>query len=179
MAVFFDINGVVEIEPGVEWGIGGVRERDDFITVAATPDWDIDGVIISDVDLEWDIGGVIAFEGEEGGDIGTVYWGHVTGVVEDFARTFLNNWTGTGEISGSGDTEIIKLFPGEYMESEVWELGSGSNATIVRDKYASGSGTPAILYKTATTAGALPSGWTSYTGSFESSGFVQIRVNYS
>jgi hypothetical protein len=50
---------------------------------------------------------------------GTVYWGHVTAVDEDYARTFAGNWTGTGTISGAGNLEVVILAAGEYMESEI------------------------------------------------------------
>jgi hypothetical protein len=54
---------------------------------------------------------------------GTVCWGHDTDVLEDNTRTFADNWTGTGTISGEGDAETICLAPGEYRESEVVYTG--------------------------------------------------------
>jgi hypothetical protein len=54
---------------------------------------------------------------------GTVCWGHETDVLEDNVRTFADNWTGTGTISGEGDAETICLAPGEYRESEVVYTG--------------------------------------------------------
>jgi len=101
----------------------------------------------------------------------------VTGVEEDYARSFANNWTGTGTISGSGDTETILLAAGEYMESEIWQLGVGDNATVVKDKYRTGEGTITIKYKTSQTYGGIAGEeWSTYSTPVSSEGFFQVRI---
>jgi hypothetical protein len=108
---------------------------------------------------------------------GTVYWGHVSAVDEDYARTFAGNWTGTGTISGAGNLEVVILAAGEYMESEIWELGVGDDATIVRDKYRTGSETIDIKYKTSPTiAGIGGLGWTTYSTPVSSQRYFQVRI---
>jgi hypothetical protein len=90
-------------------------------------DVDIDGQTVTDT---WDIGAdeyvVTIIEG-------STCWGHVTGVTQTNVRAF-TNWTGTGTIENSGDTERLKLAPGEYMESEVVNTGAGT-ITIDKDAY--------------------------------------------
>ena len=109
---------------------------------------------------------------------GTVCWGHFTGVLETYARSISGNWTGTGTVSGSGNLETVKLYSGEYMESEIWNLGAGSNAAISANYYRSGvGGEPTIQYRTSPSAG-MSGGWNSYTGTFTSSGYVQIKISY-
>ena len=78
--------------------------------------------------------------------MGTVCWGHSTDVVEDDTRTFSGNWTGDGEIIGSGDSEVIQLDPDEEMISEPWETGT-IDVAIEANKYRDGS-SPTIYYRT-------------------------------
>ena len=111
-----------------------------------------------------------------GSSIGSVCWGHNTSVVEDFIRSFTGTWSGTGEASGSGDSEIITLDESEYLESETWNTGVvtiGINA----NKYNSGTGTPTIKYKTGDTeSNCEADSWHNYSGSFSSDGWVKVRV---
>lgn len=93
-------------------------------------------------------------------------------------RPFQANWTGTGIIYGSGDLERIELNPGEYMESEDWELGA-MTAIINLNKYLSGD-TVIIYWKTASTqAGLVLSAWQPwYGGSFVSEGWIKLRIEF-
>lgn len=107
---------------------------------------------------------------------GSVCWGHVTGVTQDNTRTFTTNWTGTGTISGSGDSETVKLASGEYVESEVVNVGAGST-TITLDDYATGSGSPTVKYKDGDTeANCEADTWNTYSTPFTSQGFVKVRL---
>jgi hypothetical protein len=54
---------------------------------------------------------------------GETTWGHDTGVIETNIRDFAGNWTGTGSITGAGDTEKLCVNAGEYMISEVVNTG--------------------------------------------------------
>ena len=123
---------------------------------------------------------------------GTVSWGQVTGVEEDFTRTFAGNITTspptTGwAVSGSGDEEILYLinFPncGQIVVFEPWYLGVMDNAIINEDKYNTGSGGGGDhwYYRThATKTGLIPLAWNLYNGeSFTSLGWVQIRLIHS
>jgi len=53
---------------------------------------------------------------------GSSCWGHSTDVTQDNTRPLTTNWTGTGSISGSGDSEKIELSSGQYMESEIVQI---------------------------------------------------------
>lgn len=107
---------------------------------------------------------------------GSCCYGHDTSVVEDNIIDFTNHWTGTGVISGSGDSEIITLDVGEYMESEDINFGA-ADCVISADKYQSPSGAPIIKYKTAATqAGLVSESWTVYSDPFTSLGWVKVRV---
>jgi hypothetical protein len=106
-----------------------------------------------------------------------VCWGQDTNVEEDNIRDFSGNWTGTGVISGSGDAEMIELYPGDDMESETWFIGSGS-VMIVEDKYGGGPGAATIQYKTGATKEACEAdSWHNYVGAFNSLNWVKIRVS--
>jgi hypothetical protein len=62
------------------------------------------------------------------------------------------------------------------MESPAWQLGSGPKARIRLNVYDSGDSVT-IKYKTAATAGDLSGNpWTTYSGTFTSSGWVQVRL---
>jgi hypothetical protein len=54
---------------------------------------------------------------------GNTCWGQITGATQLNIRTFSGNWTGTGSVDGTGDNERLKLAPGQYMESEVVQIG--------------------------------------------------------
>jgi hypothetical protein len=108
---------------------------------------------------------------------GTVCWGHDTGVTQTNIRDFSGNWTGTGAISGSGDSEVITLDDGEYMESEIVNIGV-KDIEILIDDYGAGSG-PAetVQYKDgATEAACEADSWHNYTVPFRSAGYVKVRV---
>jgi hypothetical protein len=109
--------------------------------------------------------------------LGSICWGQSAGVTELVKRTF-STWTGTGSSGGSGDEEVLEIHTGEYMECAGYELGLGSYAITV-NKYRAG-GTPVILYKTATTlAGLTSESYTTFSGSFSSLGWVQVRLGSS
>jgi len=99
----------------------------------------------------------------------------VTGVVEDNVQTFLNNWTGTGEIGGAGDAETICMNAGEYMESEVVNTGA-QTVELAQNVYAAGD-TILLRYRHgATQVDCLAAGWNDYTIPFVSLGYVQVRI---
>ena len=107
--------------------------------------------------------------------VGTVCWGHSTSVTQDNIRTFAANWTGTGTISGSGDSESAVLDDAEYLESEVVDSGVGTR-TIALNNYNSGD-TCVIKYRTGASVSACQAAsWSTYSGSFESTGYVQVRI---
>ena len=110
--------------------------------------------------------------------ISSVCWGHDTAVVEDEVRDFNINWTGTGVISSSGDSEVIELEAGDYMESQDWNFGAMLCALQI-DKYGAlgVKGIPTVKYKNAATEGGLSSEpWTLYTTAFACLGWLKIRV---
>ncbi len=107
--------------------------------------------------------------------VGSVCWGHVTGVVEDNVRTFASNWSGTGAIENSGDTERLALEPGEYMESEVDETDI-KTVELLQNNYAAGD-TVLMRYRHgASEVDCLAASWINYTVPFVSLGFVQVRM---
>lgn len=109
--------------------------------------------------------------------VGTITWGHKTSVEEDSARSFLSHWSGTGLISGSGDSEILTLDEGEYEESEVVNVGANEIEIIV-DNYQSGSGpAPVVKYKDGDSeANCEADSWNTYSAPFTSSGYIKVRV---
>lgn len=112
-------------------------------------------------------------------EVGTVCWGHDTGVVEENTKDYTGNWTGTGAISGAGDPELIGLQTGEYMESQDWYLGPCifNSARLRQNVYDPTGDDVTLKYKTAATLAALPgTGWSAYTGPFQSLGWVKIRI---
>jgi len=86
------------------------------------------------------------------------------------------NWTGTGEIIGSGDDEKVELNVGEYMElSSPWNIGSGT-ARIILNKYVVGD-VVTVKYKSGATSEACVSDtWHNYTIPFNQDGWVLIRL---
>jgi len=107
---------------------------------------------------------------------GTVTWGHDTGVVEDKARDFGDDWAGSGEASGSGDAEILVLAGSEYMECTAWHIGSG-NVRLRTDVYDTGKGTPTVYYKQGATKAACEADtWHEYGSAFSCGGWVKIKV---
>lgn len=109
---------------------------------------------------------------------GTTCWGHSTGVTQTNTRTFNTNWTGTGAISGSGDSEKISLDSGEYMESEIVNTGSVT-VTVATNNYTAGD-TVTVSYRTAATEGGVSgASYSTYSAPFASSGYVQVKVSSS
>lgn len=107
--------------------------------------------------------------------LGSASWGQATGAQEGNIRTFSGNWTGTGIITGSGDSEKILLSSGNYMQSEIVNTGSNS-ITLLQNKYTAGdSGT--LRYRSGSTVTNCEAAeWQAYSGSFASTGYAQIRV---
>jgi len=105
---------------------------------------------------------------------GTVCWGHDDSVDEASVRN-LSSWSGTGSVSGSGNTEKIIVSTGQYMESPPWNLGSGDNARVSINKYLSAD-SPTVKYRTAATEAALTGGYSVYSVPFTSLGWVQVRI---
>lgn len=112
------------------------------------------------------LGGVIA---------GSTCWGHNTGVIETNVRTFAGNWSGTGSISGNGDTEKLIINEGQYMQSEVVNTGA-LNVTLAQNVYAAGDTGTIKFRHGATEAACLAATFEDYVGPFASLGFVQVRV---
>lgn len=106
---------------------------------------------------------------------GDITYGHDTSVEETYVENFTNRWTGTGTISGSGDSEKISMTTGEYMESPIIYTGS-SGITLLQGKYTTAD-TVTIKYKTgATVAAVQAASFSTYSAPFSSTGFVQIRL---
>jgi len=106
---------------------------------------------------------------------GSIVWGHVTGVTETNIRKFSFNWSGTGMISGSGDSEKIILSSGQYMESEVCD--TGSRLILLKQNFYVAGDTILLRYRQGNSpANCLAASWNNYVSAFASSGYVQIRV---
>lgn len=109
---------------------------------------------------------------------GTVCWGHVTGVSESNTRTFVDHWTGTGEISSAENNEQIGFGSNKYMMSEIVNTGS-KNIELSINVYASGNSV-SLLYRTGSTLlDCANSEWSVYGLPFLSLGYVQIRLQNS
>lgn len=107
--------------------------------------------------------------------IGSVCWGHVTGVLEENVRTFTGRWSGTGSIAGTGDTERLEMQSGQTMESEVVYTGEVP-VTLLQNVYSAGDIVTLRYRHGATEAACLAASWTGYVSPFNSAGFVQIRL---
>ena len=110
---------------------------------------------------------------------GSVCWGHDTGVTEDHARDFFGNWTGDGTIINQSvdDTEAIELESGQYMESEVVNVGVHT-LVIESDQYV-GSGGAVIKYKDGDSeANCEADSWNLYSNPFSSAGYTKIRLEH-
>ena len=106
---------------------------------------------------------------------GEVCWGHDTAVEEANARDHTDG-SGTGEVSGSGDNEVLQLEVGEDWEYEDWNFGTMLCA-LQKDKYQSGYGSVTIKYKnTATQAALAGAGWNIYSVPFACLGWLKVRV---
>lgn len=106
---------------------------------------------------------------------GSTAWGQTTGAQEGNVRTFSGNWTGTGVISGSGNSEKILLSTGNYMQSEIVNTGANS-IQLLQNRY-SGGDTGILKYRSGSNViNCEAAGWEIYSGSFASFGYTQIRV---
>jgi hypothetical protein len=121
----------------------------------------------------WDIG---ADQYSESGVVGSVCWGHSTGVTQDNTRTFASNWTGTGDVENSGDSERIVLTSGQYMISEVVNIGA-ITVVLTPNAYQSGDSFTVEYRQGATSVACEADSWHSYTGPFSCDGYVQVRVS--
>lgn len=110
-------------------------------------------------------------------DFGSVCWGHDT--CEEYWAN-LSTWTGTGLIPGGGSVKRIQIDQGQYMDSPVWHLGSGTGRLNLEKYTRKSVKLPNRLrYKTgATIAACNTAEWTNISdnGSFVCSGFVRLRV---
>ena len=106
-----------------------------------------------------------------------VVWGHDTGVLETVVRNFEGNWTGTGTIEnpGTADTERLALNASEYMISELVHSGA-IRVKIEYNVYDAGDTINLDYRHGATPEDCTSAGWNDYTGSFESLGYLQVRV---
>jgi len=111
------------------------------------------------------------------GAVGSVSWGHLTGVTQDNVLTFAGNWTGTGSITGTNDAETMCIDEGEYMMSEIVETGD-MIVVLTQNTYdPGGEDAPILEYRTgATSAECFDAAWIIYTAPFLSAGYVQIKV---
>ena len=137
-------------------------------------------ITLARADYYYTVGG-IAFEVKAaGGSIGTVCWGD-DNPDEEYIRDFTGNITeGSGyRILGSGDLERVELEAGGYIEIETWNLGV-MRCSITTDKYESGSGSLAIKYKDGVDQSACEAdSWNVYTGAFDCTGWIKVRVEAS
>jgi hypothetical protein len=94
-----------------------------------------------------------------------------------FKRPFSGVWTGTGTISGTGDSEQITLSSGQYMESEMVDIGAGEEVQLIDGKYDATVGSLIIKYKDGDTeANCDADTWNTYSATFISDGYVRCRV---
>jgi hypothetical protein len=110
--------------------------------------------------------------------MGSVCFGHVTAIEELWSKPFAGNWSGSGTIRGSGDSEEIGLHTGDSMEMNApWRIGDTRKQVVLKlNKYGSGDDF-VIKYKKGTTiAECNGSVWLLYTGPFTHVGYIRLRV---
>jgi len=153
-------------DPATRWDL--------YKPLVPTPYWQVTrDLVVARVNVSWVEFQVPAVE--EKLTEGTTAWGD-TGAAEANVRTFSGNWTGTGTISGTGDAEIIELKAGEYEESEVVNLGTGT-AELLQNYYDNTGDDVVLKYRHGTTETAcLAASWNVYSTPFESLGYVQVRI---
>jgi hypothetical protein len=101
----------------------------------------------------------------------------VTGVEEQYVRTFTDNWSGTGAISGEDDEEKISLEGGQYMETDDVVHTGLVTVTIQKNKYGTGDALVNLKWRRgATVEETMLAEWNVYSAPFESTGYVQVRV---
>jgi hypothetical protein len=95
-----------------------------------------------------------------------------------WVRNFTGYWSGSGEITGSGDEESIELHTGDILEMDVpWHICDRRKRIVLKyNKYRSGS--PAVIkYKIGETlAECNLDTWHIYTGPFNHLGWIRVRV---
>lgn len=96
-------------------------------------------------------------------------------MLETNKRTFVDHWTGTGTIADAGDDERIELEAGEYMESEV-VFTDVRDVQLLQNNYKVGNDVLLRYRHGDSEANCLIAGWQDYIGSFESLGYVQVRL---
>ena len=107
---------------------------------------------------------------------GTICWGHATGVTQEKTKVFVENWLGTGVITGAGDDERLLISSGNSLTSEIWKISG--DVQISLNQYVSGGTPDAIEYRTGDSYAACEiASWNNYVGSFSSLGFVQVRLS--
>jgi hypothetical protein len=110
--------------------------------------------------------------------VGSVCFGHHTGVEEMWVRNFTGYWSGSGEITGSGDSEAIELYTGDASEMNVpWHICDRRKRVVLRyNKYRAGH-TAVIKYKKGETLALCNADtWHTYTGPFTHIGWIRVRV---
>jgi len=113
-----------------------------------------------------------------GSVVGLVCFGHDVSVEEMWVRNFTGYWSGSGEITGSGDEEALELHAGDSMEmSTPWHICDRRKRIVLRyNKYRPGS-TPVIKYKIGeTSALCILDTWRTYTGPFTHIGWILVKV---
>jgi hypothetical protein len=121
---------------------------------------------------------VIEYTESEGNIRGSTSWGQTDGVQEGNVRTFSGNWTGNGFVSGSGNYEKLYLSSTAYMESEIVNTGANS-IDLYQNKYSAGD-TGVLKYRSGSTViDCQEAAWQTYSGSFSSLGYTQVRVEGS
>ncbi len=110
--------------------------------------------------------------------MGSVCYGHDTDVEELWVRNFTDNWSGSGEITGSGDAEAIELHEGDSMEMNVpWRVSDTRKRVVIRqNKYGSGDNVVVKYKKGETISECNADTWHTYTGPFHHMGYIRLRV---
>lgn len=109
--------------------------------------------------------------------VGSICWGHVTGVTEDVAEAFSERWYGTGLIYGTSDAERMAVNSGEVMYSGITATGV-KDIALTQNGY-DGTGDDVTLeWRTgATYMGCFDSPvWTEYSAPFRSLGYIQVKL---
>jgi hypothetical protein len=110
--------------------------------------------------------------------VGSVCFGHDTGVEEMWVRNFTGYWGGSGDITGSGDAEAIELHSGDSEEMNApWHICDRRKRVVLRyNKYRPGS-SAVIKYKIGETLALCNADtWHTYTGPFTHIGWIRVRV---
>lgn len=109
--------------------------------------------------------------------MGTVCWGHETGVIETNVRTFADNWTGTGAIlNGNPDAERVELGAGEYMISE--PVNTGARYVELDQNHYNPAGDNVVMsYRTGdSVVNCELDDWHVYSVPFISGGYVEVKI---